>query len=975
MTTQFADAVVSLNQRTPLMIRSLLALTCVLATCCSTVIGQSPDGKANAPQADYRLAQPITAEVSPVFTGEMQLFVNDLVLGRNDRELVVAEGNYQQPGVLTVIDLKDRWRGSQFEARLGFSSLASLPLRKELAAACWDSTVRILELPSLKPRVTIPIDHSATRIAASPDGQLLAVVAEGYADQDVSPGRSVSLYDVETGKLKKTLATELFRGFHICFSPSGKEVAVCGGLFQKPSGGIAIWDVETGDQKYDIFFDATLWKCDYFDDGKWLLATGLSGTYSENPKSGKRHARPDIQGRTLQILPDRKTAVVPDQRGNLILVELPELKTLKTIPTEQGFVSGMTLIDRGKKLVTASTSGLRIWDVADWSSESMIDGRHGVGSGTSLVALPGSTLLAAAIGRNLSLFDAASGTLWNSLKMTANIRQLSAHPTQNRLGIVLEGGRVESLDLTTGRVQEAGRLPAETTAALSRDLAATIFVSPDGEVIRRRLDNGSQKSAPVKFAKSVTATVVSGGGAVCCGLSSGEAAVFDSDLGRVRLRVPGAVPGRVACLDWSEAKQRLAVADETGTVSVWGSDAKGQPKLLQREAGKVRTSALAFSSVGDRLAVGLSNGGMLLLSVNDTEQTQRIPPRSVNAIATVVWLNGDRELVASHSDGLLNRIKLQRKPLSAVHSLTADNNLPIHSACLSRNGDTCFLAIGSKVEVRSTKSWDVQQVLAGHRGVVNRIRLSPDGQRLASTGTDSFVQIRKVSGDRWETDQTLFLPGVGYRVEWSPDGRWLLVGLSSPDMLVYDTKSWELAHKFTVPFIPNTFSFSSDGRWLTTAGINLGEPSQPSQIQIWDTSTWKDPKLLTGHTHGIEAVAMTGDGKRFYSTSADSEVLEWTVASGTPRKIRNLPMSGTSLSLLPDPRLAIVSWHFANLGILDLSDGTIVATLDGHPEGQNVLMRDVVVSHDGQWAVSCAVADVGRGVGNVKLWRIGQAGK
>ena len=114
------------------MIRSLLALTCVLATCCSTVIGQSPDGQANAPQADYRLAQPITAEVSPVFTGEMQLFVNDLVLGRNDRELVVAEGNYQQPGVLTVIDLKDRWRGSQFEARLGFSSLASLPLRHPL---------------------------------------------------------------------------------------------------------------------------------------------------------------------------------------------------------------------------------------------------------------------------------------------------------------------------------------------------------------------------------------------------------------------------------------------------------------------------------------------------------------------------------------------------------------------------------------------------------------------------------------------------------------------------------------------------------------------------------------------------------------------------------------------------------------------------------------------------------------------------
>lgn len=957
------------------MIRFSIALTCALTACCSIVTGQSPDGKANASKVDYRLTQPITAEISHVFSGERPLQLNDIVSVRNDRELIVAEGNYQQPGVLTVVDLKERWRGSRFDARLGFSSLASLPLRNEVVATCWDSTVRILELPSLKPRVTIPIDHSASRVAVAPDGLSLAVVAEGFADQDVSPGRSVALYEVESGKLKQTLTTELFRGFSICFSPSGREVAVCGGLFEKPSGGIAIWDIESGDRKYDIPFDATLWKVAYTDDGKWLLTTGMSGSFVVNAETGKQYARSDVRGRALQILPEGKTAVISDQRGNLILVELPELKTLKTIPTQQGLVSAITSVDRGQKLVTASNSSLRIWNVANWSSETLIDGRVGVTVGKSLVALPGSNLLAAAIGRDLSLFDGASGTLWNSKKMTSNIQQLSAHPTQNRLGIVLEDGRVESLDLATGRLQEAGRIPAETTAALSRDLAAAIFISPDGEVIRRRLDNGSQKSAPVKFSKSVTAMMVSASGAVCCGLSSGEAVVFDSELGHVRLRVPGAVPGRVACLDWSESKQRLAVADETGTVSVWGTDSKGQPQLLKREAGQVRPSALALSSGGDRLAVGLSNGGVLLLSANDTEETQRIPRRTVNPVTAIVWLNGDRELVASHSDGQLSRIKLQRKPLSAVHSLTAGNNLPIHSACLSRNGDTCFLAIGSKIEVRSTKSWDVQQVLEGHRGVVNRIRLSPDGQRLASTGTDSFVQIRKVSGDRWETDQTLFLPGVGYRVEWSPDGRWLLVGLSSPDLLVYDTRSWEIAHRFTVPFIPNTFSFSSDGRWLTTAGINLGEQSQPSQIQIWDTTTWKDPKMLTGHTHGIEAVAMTGDGKRFYSTSADSEVLEWSVATGLPRKIRNLPMSGTSLSLLPDPRLAIVSWHFANLGILDLSDGTIVATLDGHTDGENVLMRDVVVSHDGQWAVSCAVADTGRGVGTAKLWRIGQTGK
>ena len=116
---------------------------------------------------------------------------------------------------------------------------------------------------------------------------------------------------------------------------------------------------------------------------------------------------------------------------------------------------------------------------------------------------------------------------------------------------------------------------------------------------------------------------------------------------------------------------------------------------------------------------------------------------------------------------------------------------------------------------------------------------------------------------------------------------------------------------------------------------------------------------------------MSNDGAHFYSTAADSQLLEWSSTKGSPRRIRHLPMSGTTLSLLADPNLAIVSWHFANLGIVELATGELVCTTEGHPEGNKSLMQDVVVSGDGQSAISCAIDELGKETGSVKLWRIG----
>lgn len=329
----------------------------------------------------------------------------------------------------------------------------------------------------------------------------------------------------------------------------------------------------------------------------------------------------------------------------------------------------------------------------------------------------------------------------------------------------------------------------------------------------------------------------------------------------------------------------------------------------------------------------------------------------------------------------LARPKEPAKPIAAVHEYTAGESTPIHSACFSHDSTECFLAIGTKVEIRSTLSWEPRQTLAGHRNHIRRIRISSDGKLLATAGDDGLIQIRVKSpaDDRWEIDQTIFLPAPANRVEWSPDDRWLAVGLAVPNISqsiqLYDVKNWQLERSFDVPFTPNTFAFSNDGSWLAAGGINSGEKSEPCQVYVWNTRTWTAPQVMVGHLHGVEAIAFAANGNEFYSTGADAAVLHWSMETGIARPVTRLPFSGTSLSMLDDTRFAIVSWHFADLGILDLRDGSIVARMEGHPETHKAVMRDVVVSNDRNWAISCCNENRGLGTGSAKLWRLPALGK
>nr|MDZ7977164.1 serine/threonine protein kinase [Nostoc sp. DedQUE03] len=64
----------------------------------------------------------------------------------------------------------------------------------------------------------------------------------------------------------------------------------------------------------------------------------------------------------------------------------------------------------------------------------------------------------------------------------------------------------------------------------------------------------------------------------------------------------------------------------------------------------------------------------------------------------------------------------------------------------------------------------------------------------------------------------------------------------------------------------------------------LYSSSGDKTIKIWDLSTGKPIKTLTGHTDTVSSVVYSPDGKTLASSSDDKTIKIWDVSTGKPIK-------------------------------------------------------------------------------------------
>jgi WD40 repeat protein len=272
-------------------------------------------------------------------------------------------------------------------------------------------------------------------------------------------------------------------------------------------------------------------------------------------------------------------------------------------------------------------------------------------------------------------------------------------------------------------------------------------------------------------------------------------------------------------------------------------------------------------------------------------------------------------------------------------------------------------------------------VLRGHTHGVDSVAWSPDGTRLASGGCDGFEPPYCVAGavrvwDAASGQQLLVLEGhtagVG-SVGWSPDGTRLASSGSEDDAIrVWNAASGEQLcelrsnRSFIGTVGTGSVAWSPDGTKLVS-----GEFQQAPAVRVWDAARCEELRVLPiRHGGSVLSLAWSPDGTRLASSSLDGTVVIWDAASDTV--LRQLDDCGCwiySVTWSPDSTQLAASHSHTNT-TFETGDRTI--RVWDAPSGEQLL---VLRGHTGDvnsvaWSPDGALLASGSADGTVRIWDV-----
>lgn len=304
-----------------------------------------------------------------------------------------------------------------------------------------------------------------------------------------------------------------------------------------------------------------------------------------------------------------------------------------------------------------------------------------------------------------------------------------------------------------------------------------------------------------------------------------SARLWDLSRGREILRVPH--QDMIVGLSFDRDGRHLATASADNSVRVAAVRPDDKPLLWEEP----KTTAVAYNLRGNYFATGDQYGLVQVWSVESQQPSMQVQLKDRKEIYRLAFSPDGRSLAVADLLGAVRVID--------VNSQT----------------ETAGIRRGAKVK---------------------GIAFSPDGQYLATGGSDHQVQVCTAA---LSNCRTLTQPDDVNGLAFSPDSRRVAVTTGSFGQVhhngfgVWDLQS--LRATLEIKDQPDPFegtSFSEDGRYIVTSG-------QDFTARIWDSSAAREVTLPLFHDLTVWSAAFSSDGKYLVTGSEDHSLRVWEWSS------------------------------------------------------------------------------------------------
>ncbi len=368
--------------------------------------------------------------------------------------------------------------------------------------------------------------------------------------------------------------------------------------------------------------------------------------------------------------------------------------------------------------------------------------------------------------------------------------------------------------------------------------------------------------------------------------------------GTVRFDVQVPADRTIDVVEFSPDRKRLAIVwSGPGHFSVRVYDLSGREQARMTEPHRAEVWSLVFSPDGTRLA-SASDDGTARLWDAATGRPMSGPlrhPGNSQVLSAAFRRDGAR-IVTTAGNGTV--CQWDARTGAAVEPPYERHVGEVWTAVYSPDGEWVASA-GTDRTIRLWRATGREDALAlhGHTGRVTQLAFSADGRRLGSVSDDGTARI-------WEAAPGASLPVLRghsnfvYPVAYSPDGQWIASGSWDGTVRLWDARTGDACAVLRHPGVVRSLAFSPDSSWLVSGG------DADDRLRLWDVATGTRRKEIQGPGARILSVAVSPDGTLIAAVDWDGNLSVRDVATG--QQVARIQLGGRGqtkgLAFSPDGR-------------------------------------------------------------------------